>query len=124
MFSLLGRKRVGFDDFRRNGMLLPAHESSAQRMGLPLHRGPHPAYNEMVMERLGAIESGWSRQRKKSRRRADQAALMRIGLLQRALQQRLLNTKEPLRLNRKDQLGTGRDFSQLDAMAEMLWQAT
>jgi hypothetical protein len=124
MFEGLGRQRVGFDDFRRNGMLLPAGEAAAQRLGLPLHRGPHRAYNEMVIERLGAIESSWSRQRRINRNRADQAALMRINLLQRALQQRLLDTRQPLRLNSKDKLGQTRDFSVLDAMAEQLWRAT
>lgn len=26
MFALIGRERVGFDDFRTNGLLLPANE--------------------------------------------------------------------------------------------------
>lgn len=53
MFDAIGRGRIGFDDFRRNGMLLPAREDAALRMALPLHRGPHRDYNAMVMERVG-----------------------------------------------------------------------
>lgn len=40
LFDALGRDRVGFDDFRSNGLLLPARKSSAVRLGLRLHRGP------------------------------------------------------------------------------------
>ena len=43
------------DNFQSNGMHLPCREKMAQAFGLPLHRGPHPAYNQMVAERLSAI---------------------------------------------------------------------
>ena len=56
----LGPERLGFDDFRRNGLLLPANDRAAVRLGLPLHRGPHRSYNELVFERVGQIEAGWS----------------------------------------------------------------
>ncbi|WP_379554624.1 AHH domain-containing protein [Qipengyuania sp. DGS5-3] len=124
MLSSLGKRQIGFDDFRRNGMLLPSKEPKAQRMGLPLHRGPHRAYNEMVIERLGMIEQSWSRQRAVNDERANQGALMQISLLQRALQRRLLDARQPMMLNRKDPLGRGQDFTLLDAMAEQLWSAT
>lgn len=39
MFAEVGRTRVGFDDFRRNGLLLPATESASVRTGMPLQRG-------------------------------------------------------------------------------------
>lgn len=39
MFDSIGVRRIGFDDFRANGLLLPATESSALKMGMPLHRG-------------------------------------------------------------------------------------
>ena len=50
-------KAYGFDpdDFGVNGMPLPCRERMAAAFGLPLHRGPHPAYNQMVAERLAAI---------------------------------------------------------------------
>ena len=51
------RTHFGFDDFRRNGLLLPANDAAAIRLGLPLHRGPHHSYNELVFERVGQIEA-------------------------------------------------------------------
>ncbi|MFW2350681.1 AHH domain-containing protein [Qipengyuania sp.] len=124
LFETLGRERIGFDDFRRNGMLLPAREEAARRLALPLHRGPHRNYNQMVIDRVGRIERQWSCQSRAHPRKAAETALMRLSLLQRALRQRLLDERQPLRLNRKDPLGRGMDFSELDAMAEFLWGAT
>lgn len=123
LFETLGRDRVGFDDFRRNGLLLPAREDAAQRLGLPLHRGPHRDYNRMVIDRVGRIERQWSAQSLAHPRVAAETALMRLVFLQRALRRRLLDQRQPLRLSRKDPLGRGIDFSDLDAMAEFLWGA-
>lgn len=63
MIDGLDRRRLGFDDFRINGMLLPAREESALATSLPLHRGPHRQYNALVMERVGQIERDWSARR-------------------------------------------------------------
>lgn len=116
---------LGFDDFRRNGLLLPARADSARRLGLPLHRGPHRDYNAMVIERVGQIESAWASRRRKSPREAGEEALFRLGLLQRTLRRRLLDPPgRPLQLNRHDPLGAGFDFAELDAMAEALWDGT
>ena len=123
-FEALGRQRIGFDDFRRNGMLLPARESAVLRLGLPLHLGPHRNYNRMVIERLGAIEAEWSRERARNDERAQATAMMRIGLLQSALRRRILDRSRPVRFNRTDPLGTGRDFALLDRLAEELWAGT
>jgi hypothetical protein len=49
---------------------------------------------------------------------------MRLTLLQGALRRRLLAESTRLRLNRGDPLGTGRDFAELDALAELLWCET
>ena len=49
---------------------------------------------------------------------------MRLSLLQRALRRRLLADMGRLRLNRRDPLGAGRDFSHLDALADELWRET
>ena len=106
------------DDFRRNGMLLPASEAAAVRMGLPLHRGPHRDYTAMVAERLGGIEAAWSA------RHAGEEALAALAELQAALRRRLLGPARTVRLNRRDPLGAGVDFAALDAMAETLWRAT
>ena len=125
MLERLGHALIGFDDFRRNGLLLPARDSAALRLALPLHRGPHRQYNSLVMERVGQIESRWSACRRRSQSGADAEAAMRLSLLQLALRRRLLNPPgRPFRLNRRDPVGTGFDFTNLDAMAESLWGAT
>ncbi len=111
MIGALTPDRIGFHDFRANGLLLPATEIGAQRIGLPLHRGPHGTYSEMVTERVGHAEL------------AGMEALMRLDLLQRALRRRLLNPRkgEEIALNKHD---PALDYSHLDRMAEMLWHAT
>lgn len=124
MFESIGRVRVGFDDFRFNGLLLPATEQASVRTGLPLHRGPHPVYNELVMERIGAIETRWELVRRKDPEAARSEALDRMRLLQRALRIRLINEDKGFVLNRKDPLGTGFNFDTLDAMAEEIWSST
>jgi hypothetical protein len=125
LFDAVGRDRLGFHDFRRNGLLLPSIGEAAVRMGLPLHRGPHRAYSGLVAERVGQIEGAWSGLRSKAPERARDQAFMRLELLQQALRRRLLRPDRPrLRLNRRDPLGAGLDFAELDAMAEMLWAGT
>ncbi len=124
LWTELGRDRLCFDDFRHNGLLLPANDDAAVRVGLPLHRGPHRSYNEMVIERVGQIEQTWSATRPRAPEVALAEALERLQLLQRALRRRLLDQQRRLRLNRRDPLGGGVDFAQLDAMAALLWPAT
>lgn len=124
MIERIGRRRIGFDDFRANGLLLPATDKAARRTGLPLHRGPHRRYNEMVFERVGAIESAWSYQIAQDRQQANDNAYFRLRLLQTALRRLLLSNSKRILLNRKDPVGTGFDFTDLDAMAESLWAAT
>jgi len=123
LFAALG-PRAGLHDFRRNGLLLPASEAGAVRMALPLHRGPHRDYTAMAAERLGAIESEWSRRRGPFPVLAYLAALAALDGLQAKLRRNLLDPRRSLRLNRADPLGAGADFTQLDAMAEALWGAT
>ena len=122
LFSGIGRARVGFDDFRRNGLLLPATETASLRTGMPLHRGPHRRYNEVVIARVGRIEVGWAATRRHDEAAALAEALLRLHLLQSALRRQLLSASRRVRLNRNDPLGTGFDFTELDAMAETLWQ--
>jgi len=125
MFDRIGRERVGFDDFRSNGLLLPARDEAAVRIGLPLHRGPHRDYNALVIERVGQIEQAWARLRLKAPEIAREGAVMRLSLLQRALRRSLLSPAgRRLTLNRRDPAGRPVDFSELDAMAEALWGAT
>ena len=125
LFDSIGRDRLGFDDFRSNGLLLPASGESALRLRLPLHRGPNRDYNAMVAKRVGQIEGDWSRLRLAAPEIALDQALMRFALLQRALRRRLLETeRKRVRLNRRDPFGAGLDFAELDAMAEALWAGT
>lgn len=69
-----------FDDFARNGVLLPANEAAARSSGLPLHAGPHPAYNR----RVATIVTSIGRQTRHPLRR-----LAGIMLLQTDLRARL-----------------------------------
>ncbi|KEO91291.1 hypothetical protein EH31_01115 [Erythrobacter longus] len=124
MFESIGRARVGLDDFRFNGLLLPSTEQASVQTGLPLHRGPHPVYNELVIERVASIESRWELVQKKDPETARREALDRMRLLQRALRIRLINADKGFVLNRKDPLGTGFNFDTLDAMAEQIWSST
>jgi hypothetical protein len=125
LFDLLGHDCIGFDDFRRNGLLLPANDSAALRTRMPLHRGPHRTYSSMVAERVGQVEAEWSRLRPKAPEVAIDQAVMRLSLLQRALRRRLMaGDRKHFRLNRHDPIGTGLDFSDLDAMADALWGFT
>lgn len=124
MFAQIGRSNLGFEDFRTNGLLLPATEDATIRTGMPLHRGPHRHYNELVVERVGRIEEQWSHKRQSDTEAALMDALMRLKLLQSALRSRLLSERRRMLLNRNDPLGAGFDFTELDAMAETLWEST
>lgn len=95
------------------------------RLGLPLHRGPHHDYTQLVVERVGQIEADWCIASGRDPQAAAIAAQMRLDLLRKALRRLLLtrHARKPL-LNRHDPLGHGIDFSELDAMAELLWQGT
>ncbi|MEP7222764.1 MAG: AHH domain-containing protein [Novosphingobium sp.] len=147
--STLGRSRIGLDDFRRNGLLLPASQRAAITMALPMHRGPHRTYNAMVIERVGQIEARWATCRADDPDRAGVEALFRLQLLQQALRRRLLDPRgNPVSLNRRDPAHRDGDrrasncpaydprqleldlfpvalpaseFAEIDAMAEMLW---
>ena len=104
-------------------MLLPASEVAAMRIGLPLHRGPHRSYNDLVIERAGQIEAHWARERAAGSAAADFEALMRFDLLQRALRRKLLDPRSWSRtpLNSRD---PALDYSHLDEMAGLLWSST
>lgn len=124
LFDVIGVNFIGFEDFRSNGLLLPANENTSLKTGMPLHRGPHRIYNELVIERMGRIEARWEAVRKTDSETACLEALERMRLLQRALRRRLMSERRKIVLNRKDPLGTGYNFDQLDAMAEELWSST
>lgn len=125
MFAAIGDERCRFEDFRENGLLLPCDEGTALRTAMPLHRGPHRHYSELVIDRVGQIEADWSARSLRDREAAGVQAHMRLGLLQRALRRYLLGSgRRRVTLNSQDPFGTGADFSELDALADALWGAT
>ncbi len=126
LFDALGHGGASLDDFRSNGLLLPALEQAALVLGLPLHRGPHPRYNEVVAERFGQIEANWQNSRSRNPDEALRDVLMRMRLLQAALRRALMQPAAPprIRLNLRDPVGYGVDFAELDAMAETIWSVT
>lgn len=124
LLDAVGRERLHFDDFRHNGLLLPANDSAALRIGLPLHRGPHRDYNAMVIERVGEIEASWSARRLLVPEAALAEALEGLRQLQQNLRRQLLDQHRRLTLNRRDPFRTDLDFSELDAMADLLWPTT
>lgn len=121
LFDRLGLWRIGFDDFRRNGLLLPSREEAAVRLAMPLHRGPHRDYNEMVIEKVGRIEQSWSKGRSRRGDAIHMEALDRLGRLQDRLRLNLLDQRRGLHLSSKDPRSSPPDFAHLDALAEYLW---
>jgi len=113
-----------------NGLLLPTTDAAAARIGLPLHRGPHRGYNEMVIERVGQVEGAWSAGRLRAPEIAMDEAVVRLALLQKALRRRLLDPgHKRFTLNRHHPLERAEaladaDFAELDAMADSLWAAS
>jgi len=121
--KLLTTNGFDLDDFGRNGILLPCKEAEAFRTGRPLHRGPHPRYNEVVIERLLQIT-------KLSERYDDDDVRLnflsnRMFLLQRGLRRGMDRGKlVKLRLNSRDPMCSSANFSQLDAHVDELYQST
>ena len=107
-------------DFRSNGLLLPACESVAMRDARPLHRGPHPRYSEMVMERVAQIEAGFSASHRHAHDVID--AHCRLRLLQRALKRALDGPTCWVPLNRRDPMSRKVDFTALDDAVDLLWE--
>lgn len=125
MLGTLGPDRIGFEDFRRNGLLLPSEDAAAVRMGLPLHRGPHRDYNEMVIERVSEIEGDWQESRRADQDRAGFEALRQLAQLQDSLRENLLMPgRSNLTLHSNDPIGKGLDYQELDDVAEKLWASS
>lgn len=77
------------------------------------------------MERVGQIEAGWQARRMQDPVQARRELVMRLRLLQEALRRSLLHSVSSwARLNRRDPNWSSLDFTELDAMAEMLWADT
>ena len=103
----LGRDRLNFDDFRHNGLLLPANDHAVVRIGLPLHRGPHRDYNDVLAARVERIRVHFALQAPADLGAARRTATMRLRLLQDVMRRALtdrhggafwLNRCDPMRL--------------------------
>jgi A nuclease family of the HNH/ENDO VII superfamily with conserved AHH len=56
-FNILEQHGFSPHDFTSNGILLPSTVSAAEKHNLPLHRGPHKYYNDLVFDCVQIIIS-------------------------------------------------------------------
>lgn len=112
-------KGHGFSIHDNSNLLnLPADENLAWLMGAALHRGPHPAYTDVVAARLERIRIAGG-----TGKAAQMLRLRRIQRLQRALKRILSGGPQRLLwLNRRDPLHFFADYSAIDsAIAGIDW---
>ncbi len=108
-----------FDDFDKNGILLPSSEQMAWETGRPLHRGSHPRYNELVIDRLLLIIRLSDKIANGNQRQA--FFRFRIDLLQITLRRALIGSgMARLRLNKRDPGPSSAAFRDLDACIDIL----
>lgn len=114
----------GFDPryYALNGLSLPATERAAMVWKLPLHRGPHTHYNELVAMRVAAILSDADRRSFNLSSRSD--AIGRLLLLIGTLRKILSKDRPFLLLNNRDPLHSGANFDAIDQVCDLIWQAT
>lgn len=114
----------GFDarQFHHNGVFLPATEGAAIRSGLPLHRGPHRRYNELVAYRVASILRDFDCTAGQPRAHHD--VVQRIDLLTTALRAVLRRTHPRMSLNQRDPFHSNTNFHDLDSACDAIWLAT
>ncbi|WP_447763057.1 AHH domain-containing protein [Sphingopyxis panaciterrae] len=104
MFDHLQREGFALENFRCNGLMLPA---MALRLGHALHRGPHHGYSDVVAARVERIRVHFVSQAPGDLDAARRTAVMRLRLLQDVMQRALtdrhragfwLNRRDPMRL--------------------------
>ena len=107
MFDQLHIEGFALQHFGCNGLVLPACEPIALRLGHALHRGPHQGYSDVVAARVEGIRAHFALHAPADLRTARRTAVMRLRLLQdttrRALTDRhgagfWLNRRDPMRL--------------------------
>lgn len=115
-------------DFGWNGLLLPATDALARRTHLPLHRGPHRVYSDLVLTRMARIETHWHRRCGPMPNSMAADARWRLRLLQSALARSLIDpqARPHVPLNQRDpfRARTGPQDTSIDDLAAMLWIAT
>jgi hypothetical protein len=107
MFDHLQREGFALQHFARNGLMLPACEPAALRLGHALHRGPHHGYSDVVAARVERIRVHFALQAPGDPGAARRTAVMRLRLLQDVMRRALtdrhcagfwLNRRDPMRL--------------------------
>ena len=101
-------------DFETNGIALPCTEGAACTTRLPLHRGPHPRYSEIVAQRVASIEH-----RYRTSGQSNFDANLRIRWLQKGLK-KALSQRKLVPLNRRDPLRPAASFSYIDQTAQSI----
>jgi hypothetical protein len=112
----LRRGGIDLDDFETNGLLLPCREATAIRTRRPLHRGPHPRYNDIITAYLELIRHDWSRSTLPT-------IIARVRNLQVDIANWLVgNTVDaPTRLGKRDPFASDAVTAELDAHVESLF---
>lgn len=110
LFRAIGELGFDFENFQQNGMYLPCTEKNAIAFRLPLHRGPHPVYNQIVCERIAAID-GLGRH----------GQLFEMHRLQCMLKVALRRDAVPLRKAARKPMATNPGFDTMEAAAFRLW---
>lgn len=102
----------GFDpnDFSINGTHLPSTELQAAAFGLPLHRGGHPRYNEIVGDMIAPLT-----------RMDPMLASARLRQLQFRLRTVLRPNRATPVIRSRGCFPANADFRRLDAAVDMLW---
>lgn len=108
----LGRPGPAVQHLGANSLWLPGDEALAAEVGMCLHRGPHPHYNDVVAARLERIRAA-------KLNSAD--TLLSIARLQRALTRVLSGRTKPiLLLHRNDPMRLFADYAVLDTAIDTL----
>ncbi len=118
LFAALRAQGFDLRQWHQNGLLLPASEGAALVTGHALHRGPHPAYDDIVRARVDAMERDYRTWRFRDPARAAFATAARLATLQAALGRLLTDChglgRWSVRLNRRDPMRLFADRSYLD----------
>jgi hypothetical protein len=122
--SFLLLRADGFDPrfYSVNGLFLPATERAALHWKMPMHRGPHRRYNELIAIRVAAIL--FDLERRCYIMPARYEAIERLNLLICTLRRNLTGGRTFLLLSSRDPLHSQAHFWDIDTACEMLWQAT
>lgn len=113
LFNTVRSKGFNPNDFRTNGMWLPATEELTVEYGLAMHRGPHPQYSELV--------SDWIAQLTHAKNHHPQELKHFLLLLQRRLRHFLKMRPSCVLLNRNDPLSLRKGFCSIDDGIDRLW---